>query len=83
MTTMYRSEEEAITEACRLAGVPRSNADGIVPEEETVFQIGSYRVVNKYTIKNKFGEPAAFGIGPLREGFELWLFGPNGEAIRT
>lgn len=83
MTTMYANEEEAIAAACRFAGVDGHAADNITPVDETIETFGGSHSVKKYAILNKFGKPASFGIGPFRDGFELWLFGPNGEAIRT
>lgn len=88
MSTCFRSKQEALAIACAYAGVTESALVGIVPERRCKYhplddEHKHPDEIEVYTIKNKNGEEATFGIGKFRDGVDLWIIAENGLMMRV
>lgn len=96
MTTTYPSEEAAKQMAAYFATGDATKEltyvgeqegatmlSAILPEVAEGFGDKSKKTLKIYEIENANGKTVQFGIGPFRDGYELWLIGPDGLMLRT
>ena len=96
MTTTYPSEEAALHAAAYFATGDSSKEltyigeqegatmlSAILPEIAEGFGDKPKKTLKIYEIENVNGEMVKFGIGPFRDGYELWLINSDGMMLRT